>query len=278
MAEEIENQYYFSVDIGGYTEFKKNGGQITAFVIEEFAGGGFPVFEFAFQTADFGILASINEGTAIDCRFGPTSDETIDTVLTIQKFSYEVESATLLNVVTRGYVGDPGFLNFTEIKGWKSKPSSDVIKEVAGDYFTFKALDKFKPSSDAQNWIRYNIPANRFIHELWLHSYYADDNFMVYGINMKGEFLLGDYNSITSGAEKFTFDSSPEDTGAVKINPAYTISSNSGLSNKMGIYDRSFFEVDMITNALESKDMPKADVKIEKTHAESVYKNFEIRR
>lgn len=233
---EIKNQYYFYFDIDGNAGFAENGGSINSFVIEEFAGGSLPMFEFVFTTCDFEILKSINEGSVINCTYGETSDKTDTLTMMIQKFEYRIIDASFMMVTTKGFIGTTPHLSKCEIKGWASKTSLDVIKDVAS--IDYKVKSRATNTSDTQNWIRYNIPANRFIQEVWEHSYISDDNFLLYAINRHNEFIIDDYKRVSSQPEKWTFNLKEDDGNKVAISPRYVIHSNHGLVNNVAVYER----------------------------------------
>lgn len=234
---EIKDQYYFYFDIGGDADFTDGGGSISSFVFEEFAGGSLPMFEFVFVTSRFEILPKINEGTVINCTFGIDSDHTEEMVMTIQKFEYTVQSAQFLRIMCRGFIGGTEHLSKCEIKGWKSKDSLAVIKDVAGLNYSVKS--KATTPSDTQNWIRPNIPANAFIQQVWEHSYISDTNFLIYAINRRGEFVINDYKNATSGSEKWKLgEKSSAGSNSISIHPGYRINSNHGLLNNIAVYTK----------------------------------------
>lgn len=239
---EVKDQYYFYFEIDGDPKFTEGGGDIASFVFEEFAGGSLPMFEFAFTTAKFDILGKINEGTKINCTFGLDRDHTEEMIMIIQKYEYIVQSSHLMRITCKGFIGGTEHLSQTEIKGWKDKNSLDVIKDVAKDNYTVKS--EAKTPSDTQNWIRYNIPANRFIQEVWEHSYLDDSNFLMYAINRRGEFFITDHVTATSKESKWEFGNQGEKGVAIHNN--YVIRSNHGLLNNLAIYqkERSIFNIE----------------------------------
>ena len=233
---ESKGNYYFFFDIDGDSSFTDGGGGIISFIAEEFAGGALPQFEFVFTTSDFKILKKINEGTVVSCTYGKSSDKTDTMELKIQKFEYTVFDTDYIRIELKGFIGTTTHLQKCEITGWKSKTSLDVIKDVAG--IDYKVKSKASGTSDTQNWIRYNIPANRFIQEVWERSYISDKNFLVYAINRHGEFYIDDYLNATSGDEKWEFVAGETKGNKIMISPTYTIHSNHGLVNNVAVYKR----------------------------------------
>ena len=250
----VENQYYFYFDIGGNTEFADGGGKIVSFVIEEFAGGSLPMFEFVFTTANFDILKNINEGTTINCTYGKDSDHTDELSMMIQKFEYALQSSQFLLITCRGYVGGTTALTQCEIAGYENQTSLDVIKAVAS--IDYKVKSDAKTPSDSQNWIRYNIPANRFIQEVWEHSYINDDNFLIYGINRHNEFMINDYKNATSGKEVWKFSSQTDAQDSIAIQSNYRIQSNHGLLNNISVYQKERRVFDVETGLVEKVITP----------------------
>ena len=235
-AIESKGNYYFFFEIDGDSDFTDGGGGIMSFIIEEFTGGSLPQFEFVFTTADFKVLSKINEGSTVSCTYGKTSDKTDEMTMIIQKFQYTVFDTDYLRIDLKGFIGTTTHLQKCEIKGWKAKTSLDVIKEVAG--IDYKVKSKATTPSDTQNWIRQNTPANIFIEDVWRHSYISDDNFLIYAINRKGEFVINDYKNATSGKEKWEFVAGETKGNKIMVSPTYSIQSNHGLVNNIAVYER----------------------------------------
>jgi len=233
---ELKGNFYFFFEIGGNSTFADGGGGIISFIMEEWTGGSLPQFEFIFTTSDFDILKHVNEGSSISCTYGKSPDDTDTIQLMVQKFAYNLVDSQYLKIVLKGFIGTTTHLQKCEIKGWQGKTSLDVIKDVAG--IDYKVKSKATTPSDSQNWIRYNISSNRFIQEVWEHSFISDTNFLVYAINRNSEFLIDDYENVTAGTEKWVFCSDESKGNKIAMDPNYTISSNHGLINNIAVYER----------------------------------------
>lgn len=239
MLEQIKDQYYIYIDVGGDGDFDKGGGQLVSFIFEEHSGGGLPMFEVSFTTNYMAIMTKLNEGSKINVTFGPNSDDNETMVWTIQKYSIMPVNGGVFQVTCKGFIhtNPSDWLTQTVVEWFDDSLNSlDVMQAIAGTGGLSPKNMSPEVPGDNMVRIRHNTPCNKMFQDTWQHSYIADNNFFVYGINHKSEMLIDDYVNLVSKGPKWKLDHTADSDAPVFGN--YEHNSNFGLLNNVSAYKK----------------------------------------
>ena len=236
----VMGQYFFIFDIEGIGDFLGSAGQIHQFAMEEKMGGDVPTFDLTFSTTNFDVISKINEGSIIQCIFGRDMIQWTHSEMTIQAYNqfkqpdtdYWIVSISGMLSYTSKYLAEDGQASFPE------STSKDAIIETAAPYFNI--IDETHSEMfDEKTWLRMGLTPIKFINETWKHSYMSDENFLIYGIDFAGNFILIDLKALVAQPIKWIlahFQPAPPNMAA--YNPEIKMDSDFGLLNHLQIYKK----------------------------------------
>ena len=235
----VWGQYFFMFDIENVGDFLGPTGQIHQFVMEEKMGGDVPVFELTFSTMNGEVIKGINEGSIIDCVFGRDLTSWTYSQMVIRKFEHYVDKAdywivTLGGVLsyTTQYVGEDQQVAFPE------STSKDAMIATAAPYFNISD-ETTSECMDEQTWLRMGSTPIKFINDTWKHSYMSEDNFLIYGIDFAGNFIVLDLKAMVAQPIAWILSHEmPAPPNMAAYNPDIQLGSNFGLMNHLSIYKK----------------------------------------
>ena len=254
----VLGQYFFDFEIDGAGDFLGDSGQIHQFIMEERIGGDVPVFELTFSTTDSSILTKINEGSIIQCRFGRDVSDLQYSEMVIQSFNHHVEGADYWIVTLGGILaGTSEYLGNIGQKAHKDKTSKDAMIEEAKVFFTIYDETETE-TKDEQTWLKMGTSPMKFINDTWKHSYITEDNFLMYGIDFYGNFIVKDLKALLKQEIRWTLshDMPASDTTAA-YHPDLRFGSEFGLMNHLSLYQKAGFYHDGATEDTVVEQTPK---------------------
>lgn len=251
----VENQFYFSLEIGDIKDVLGTEDLISFILIEQ-AGNILPTFEFTFQSENEKLISRLHEGTDIKVQFGPSRDDFDDIILTATKLQIEQKGKSLNVYSMKGFSSNLKYSQ-SPVKFISDKKSGvEVIIEKARE--NFKVKTNVLSSSDSQYWIQHNIPNRFFINEVWMHSYIRN-SFLSCAITANNEFILKDIKQeISNKADKpdWTFSATEVGRDFVSYASDFIVVSKTGLVNSLVGQGRSelFYDLSSGSNEIISKE------------------------
>lgn len=201
----------FDIESEGLTDFLQAEDLIT-FVLREQAGNKLPSFEFQFKTNSTEVVAAVlKDGAAITAMLGV---DLITAPIYVRLTPTEVVKTADVGGVGRGVVMIHiiGLLNSLGYFGNQmlslELPSSMLMPLIVSPYFKYKT--NIAKSEDEQYWVQPNISTQKFVEDIWLHSFVpAPFNFQAVGITVEGWFKF--FNIPLLAAEEPRYIFTPDD-------------------------------------------------------------------
>lgn len=183
----VRGQYYLSMDVGDSVDFIAEDDLEMLTLIEE-AGNILPTFNAVFLIHDDRILKKFQETQKLTLQLGRETGSPLTVKLVITRLDTEPVGSGKRRVAISAVLDALGYVREAEAKLYVKKTGLDVIKSVAGQYFSVEMLGS---SEGSMTWVNPGYTARKFVTEVWLRT--KCSSFPVIGIDSSGKFRCGNF-------------------------------------------------------------------------------------
>lgn len=240
----VEGQYFLAIAVrsttsGKYINFFSQEEDLISYVDVSYSGFDLPAVEIVFAFSDANLIPYLSEKSVFVVSIGPNLDSQIQSSFNIISKSIVQKTTGKWTARVVGIYDKLDFIKVPKRKVW-FKTSADAAKEILQTSLgrNIKCKTDIR-SKDQMFWIQSMESNQKFLYELWLHSYIPDSLWYT-AIDFEGTPIITDLRKQAKTVPKIMLT-----TGIATSANTYTImdnfdvSDNSMINNSFGGYVKS---------------------------------------